>query len=198
MCVYIYTYRLNYLDLSGHHWCHEVREGLRQAAWSRAAERRQDMAGIEFGVDRPASLALYRQRRTSEYEKGILRAILSGAIWTQARLHKAGRVFDAKCPYCGQDCVEDLAHMWWECAAWNHIRHEHHHCLFAFKESWPACLLQCGVMPERHPGLDHLDMGLDMERSNSEREDDQQMRPEGEIDFTLVRTSELWSNERVV
>ena len=71
-------------------WLHEVREGLRRIQWQRAARRRVDMDGIEVGIDRCATLALYRSSRTSDQRKGILRSVQSGAIRSQANLYKAG------------------------------------------------------------------------------------------------------------
>ncbi|CAE8649568.1 unnamed protein product, partial [Polarella glacialis] len=64
-------------------WAHLVRESARLAAWRAAACHRHDMSGIEHGIDKDATLALLSGSRLSPLQKGKLRAILAGAIWTQ-------------------------------------------------------------------------------------------------------------------
>ena len=51
--------------------------------WKQAAERRHDMVGIEEGVDRDATEAVLCSKSLSVVEKGILRNVLSGAVWTK-------------------------------------------------------------------------------------------------------------------
>eukprot|EP00973_Karenia_brevis_P063069 8768928-Karenia_brevis.AAC.1 len=67
-------------------WQHEVRDGLRRWQWRQAAAQRKDMRGVENGVDRVATLLLLRASSTDDYQKGVLRGIISGAIWTRDRL----------------------------------------------------------------------------------------------------------------
>eukprot|EP00973_Karenia_brevis_P083223 11538719-Karenia_brevis.AAC.1 len=119
------------------HWQHEVREALRWATWKQAAARWSDMAGIQCGIDRPATLALLGSQMLNDCEKGILRAVLTGAMNTQVRLHKAGVVDGPCCPYCGTGEVEDVEHMWWHCPAWEQIRQKHRSVWFAFRNEWP-------------------------------------------------------------
>ena len=124
-------------------WQHEIRDGLRVAAWKRAASRRQDMQGLEsdFGVDRAATLAHYRSSKTSSYEKGILRSFMSGSLRFQERLHQAGIADSAVCKFCGL-ADESAEHFLWYCPAW-----EHRHLAMAvpsasLRANWPACTKQ--------------------------------------------------------
>eukprot|EP00973_Karenia_brevis_P049869 6924632-Karenia_brevis.AAC.1 len=80
---------LNFMEMSAAAWKHEVREALRMLLWKTAAERRPDMLGIENGIDRVATLAMYRKRGLHDYDRGVLRSILAGAIRTQYLLWKA-------------------------------------------------------------------------------------------------------------
>eukprot|EP00973_Karenia_brevis_P033732 4652241-Karenia_brevis.AAC.1 len=64
---------MNYLELIDKQWQHDVREGLRLAQWRQAASRRQDMSGIEGGVDRQATTALLAKGTYDDQRKGILR-----------------------------------------------------------------------------------------------------------------------------
>jgi len=127
-------------------WAHEVREALRMTAWRAAAARRKDMNGIEHGIDRDATLALLNGSKLSPMQKGSLRSILAGAIWTQDRLHRAYRVESPLCPYCRQ-ASEDHQHMWWECSAWSGIRLKHGFAPTAAASHWPSCLAVCGILP---------------------------------------------------
>eukprot|EP00973_Karenia_brevis_P043624 6044146-Karenia_brevis.AAC.1 len=118
------------------------------ALWKDAAQRRKDMAGIEAGIDRVATLALYRRRSLQDYERGVLRSILAGAVRTQSLLWKAGLVNDSACPYCNDGSIETTEHMWWNCTAWTHIRRRHWTDGIPCRESWPSCLRSSGIMPE--------------------------------------------------
>eukprot|EP00973_Karenia_brevis_P084691 11751875-Karenia_brevis.AAC.1 len=70
------------------------------ALWKLAASRRQDMEGIEHGIDRVATLALISSTKTDKYRQGLLRSILTGAVRTRFDLFKAGAVDSPICPYC--------------------------------------------------------------------------------------------------
>eukprot|EP00973_Karenia_brevis_P052365 7276875-Karenia_brevis.AAC.1 len=62
--------------------------------------RRQDMQGVGEGIDRCATMALLKSKKLDPYQKGMLRSILSGAVMTQARLHKAGLACSSRCQFC--------------------------------------------------------------------------------------------------
>eukprot|EP00973_Karenia_brevis_P026308 3628384-Karenia_brevis.AAC.1 len=133
---------------------HMVREALRRFLWTRAANRRGDMQGIEQGVDREASVALLKSKHVSDYDKGILRSILSGAFWTCHRLARAKKVATSICPFCDLHEVEDETHLWWRCPAWCRIRESHVIAMQAYTDSWPSCLKCCGLMPSNLPQLE--------------------------------------------
>jgi ribonuclease HI len=134
------------LALSEQEWNHVVRDGIRHAMWRTAAKRRNDMHGIEHGVDRDATMALLAGGRLTPVAKGKLRSILTGAIWTQDRAYRANKAATPTCPFCKQT-AEDHLHMWWHCPAWNHIRQRHKVVSMGSTEQWPNCLQVCGIMP---------------------------------------------------
>eukprot|EP00973_Karenia_brevis_P070843 9847852-Karenia_brevis.AAC.1 len=51
-----------------------------------------------------------------------------------------------------------MEHLWWDCPAWNHIRTKHANGYMHFREMWPACFRDCGLMPLADPRFDHLGM----------------------------------------
>eukprot|EP00666_Eupelagonemidae_sp_cell4sb_P011072 gene11072-6650_t len=150
---------------SGPAWAHRVREALRRGLW-RDAERRRakysdDMQGIgKCGIDRQATLALYRWRRLTALQSGYLRVILTGAVYSYARLHEEHEdTIKPCCPFCSdpndpEAPVEDVFHTWWDCPAWEPIRQK-----YAVRELRAAvrtgklsrCLTCAGLIPE---GLD--------------------------------------------
>ena len=77
-------------------------EAARLAAWRRAEARRwqhhDDVAGIGGGIDRRATLALYRSRRVGGLLRGYLRVILCGGVYTQSRLHQMGKAPSLRIP----------------------------------------------------------------------------------------------------
>eukprot|EP00973_Karenia_brevis_P037921 5230141-Karenia_brevis.AAC.1 len=79
---------INILSCSEGEWMHVVRDGARRALWTRAAARRQDMQGIEMGIDRYATQCAIQQCRIP-YRRGMTRSIVAGAVMTQDRLHRA-------------------------------------------------------------------------------------------------------------
>ena len=86
--------RLQLRSVEPKQWAHEVREGLRLAMWRSAATRREDMDGVGGnGIDRVATTKLLQSARTSPAQKGMLRSILTGAVWTGHR--QAERRFQA-------------------------------------------------------------------------------------------------------
>ena len=54
-------------------------------------------------------------------EKSGLRAIVSGALWTRARLQQAGYPVDPTCPLCGKD-TDTMWHRMWQCAGTADLR----------------------------------------------------------------------------
>eukprot|EP00973_Karenia_brevis_P012822 1741401-Karenia_brevis.AAC.1 len=142
--------------MSRERWQHEVREGMRNALWKKAAARRQDMAGLQDGIDRVATLAAYNGRSLNDYDKGLLRSILSGAVRTGHQLHRSGLVDDSLCPFCGNGSIEDIEHLWWQCPAWDNIRRQYFDPAFSSYASWPICFRRCGIVPNSHEGFDEI------------------------------------------
>ena len=128
-------------------WAHLVREQLRLAMWAQAAARRNDMMGIEAGLERDATQALLLSGKFGAQEVASLRKILAGGVWTQDRACRAKLQATSVCPYCDSGEVEDHEHLWWHCKAWNSIRCRHSWATDAFEDSWPACLRLCLLMP---------------------------------------------------
>eukprot|EP00973_Karenia_brevis_P084847 11773266-Karenia_brevis.AAC.1 len=120
-------------------WQHEVREGLRNVLWQQAVQKRVDFDGLQFGVDRTSTLALLQGKRLDDHQKGILRGVLTGAVWFGHALFGAGLLAEDVCQYCGESCSEDLDHLWWRCPAWNHVRCKHYLPWWEFKDFWPPC-----------------------------------------------------------
>ncbi|CAE8627015.1 unnamed protein product [Polarella glacialis] len=125
------------LKVNAGEWGHTVRDGIRLAAWRSPARRRQDMRGIENGIDREATLVRLRSSRTCPLQKGVLRAILAGAFWIQNRAHRARQAATSTCSHC-KSGVEDHHHLWWRCPVWNEIRQRHGLYGHGVAASWPS------------------------------------------------------------
>ena len=130
---------------------HELREALRRREWREAARRRNDMRGIENGIDRAVSTGLHERREElREYQRACLRAILTGAVYSAERhtRHKTRRAEVGTCPYCGCDAGETVFHRWWVCPQWQHLRAELLQALPGAPIDMPTCLAICGLLPE--------------------------------------------------
>jgi len=130
-------------------WLHEIRDGLRISQWRAAAARRKDMQGLDtdYGVDRLASMALMRQRKTAPRDKARLQSLLSGSLRLQDRLHVAKIVDSPVCQFC-HGANETVSHFLYECPAWQSIRQEYPTPAAHLRADWPPCTLECGIMLE--------------------------------------------------
>ena len=115
---------------------------------SQAGHRRNDMQGLQFGVDSLASTRLLRSTGKDQVHKGILRSILAGAINYGHRLFRAGIWDSDVCPFCGCCEPETLEHMFWRCPAWREERFKHSLATSAWRQDWPACFSCCGILSD--------------------------------------------------
>eukprot|EP00973_Karenia_brevis_P053528 7438297-Karenia_brevis.AAC.1 len=145
------------------HFLHVVRDGLRQAMWEQAAQRRSDMKGIEGGLDTEASRALLTTSKLPHYEAGVLRTILSGGIWTQDRACRANLSDTACCQYCTLGETEDHVHLWWKCPAWSGVRAQYPEATASYELDWPTCMKVCGLIPSSWQPLDTSVIDLTVE-----------------------------------
>jgi len=112
------------MGIDGFSYDHYVREQARRMVW-RAVEKDRDRSGnasgIAEGVDRDLTKYLYDH--SSAKVKGILRKIVTGAVWTQClRARMPRNNVPDTCPHCDLQVPEDLQHLWWLCPAWEHLR----------------------------------------------------------------------------
>ena len=138
---------INILSIDLGEWEHIVRDDLRHSMWRSAAKRRDDMAGIENGIDRDATKALLGGAALGAQANDALRTIMSGAVWTQDRKFRASLAETAICPYCETGASEDHEHLWWKCPMWEGVRACHGQATAVYDDEWPACFRICGLMP---------------------------------------------------
>eukprot|EP00660_Eupelagonema_oceanica_P019452 gene19452-biopygen4945 len=93
-------------------------------------------------------MSLMAWKRLSGLERGYLRVIVAGGVYTQQRLFDMHKVKSAHCQHCGAQTNEDQQHIWWDCPAWQAVRERHPDALAEYDRQWPACLRLNGVMPE--------------------------------------------------
>ena len=78
-------------------------------------------------------------------DRGILRSIVAGAIYTQQVLFISKKSDDPVCVHCWQQ-QEDLLHLFWHCPAWNHIRSAYLSAeQLRFAQTLPPCTLRTGL-----------------------------------------------------
>ena len=121
---------------------HMLRESLRTEQWNVLSYRRPLFQGAHNGVDRKATLELYKQ--LSGLAKYKLRCILAGALATRARQHKMNNETTPDCPHC-PGIREDAEHIFSECPKYAHLR-----TIDLGHEVWqamPNCLKFQGVVP---------------------------------------------------
>eukprot|EP00959_Pyramimonas_sp_CCMP1952_P432286 9052739-Pyramimonas_sp.AAC.1 len=91
----------------------EVASSIEAQLWADASKFRNGK-GAEAGVDLTvARRHLSSLRKKAVKKAGLLRAILTGAVWTRARIISAGGGCDELCPRCGMS-VETDTHRFWE------------------------------------------------------------------------------------
>ena len=105
-------------------WSHECRDVARKAVWDGIEKERtrghaEQPWGLGSGVDIPLTMRVYNQ--VNPKQKGVLRKILLGGVWTRARLSHLPD------PPCSDQCLcgegrEDLEHLWWRCPLWSRSR----------------------------------------------------------------------------
>ena len=103
---------------------HFVRLGASKMLWTRAASQRKEYRGIHRGIHKRATLRVPNRPALPEYDRGILRSVLAGAIYTQHVLFRTAQAGHPVCPYCW-DAEEDTTHLFWTCRMWRPIRDAH-------------------------------------------------------------------------
>lgn len=120
-CLNLQGHDTSLIEQDGRHLAHQLRAAAREAVWRQVDNDRGDARGVAAGIDRDRTLGVYR--RANRREQGIIRNIVTGAVWTQesrARMPR-NRGMDPTCPYCERE-VEDVAHLWWRCPRWEDER----------------------------------------------------------------------------
>eukprot|EP00973_Karenia_brevis_P085671 11884513-Karenia_brevis.AAC.1 len=182
------------LDITVEDWQHRVRNSMRMLLWQQAETRRKDMQGIGRGIDKSMTLSLMQGRTLNDYDRGILRSVLAGAVWTQQRLHKAKLTTSSVCQFCTSCHEEDQVHLFWECPAWQAIRSKHTCAAFAFRQCWPSCFQMCGLMPESPEAFTQIGMEVEQEEQEADECSDEDTMTE----MLAERTQELWNGPFVV
>ena len=125
-------------------WGHEMREAQRAKYFTEVAKERKSMVGVERGIDREATNALWKDRGTDIYVAGVIRGNIAGATATGQHLAEKKIRITALCHYC-EDSVETHMHMWWRCPKWAHLRRGAED-LVREARTWPACFARCGIV----------------------------------------------------
>ena len=147
-------------------WEHELRDGIRLSLWKRVANRRSDMVGLDSpaGIDRVATMAAIDSNKTTPYEAGTLKGIISGSLRLQQRLFVAGLVASPVCPFCNLE-DETLEHCFWKCPRWHMLRTQSDIPTLEVCNRWPPCTRECGIFVEHEEVL-----ALKAELENEEHE----------------------------
>ena len=137
-------------------WGHLVRDAARLVRWRIAATRRADMQGIEGGIDREATNHGWKSA-PSGFEAGVIRSVVAGAVLTEDRRYRfklkdrtGSQAASPSCPHCAAGAagvIEDIQHLWWDCAAWDLVRMNHSSAVSSRDTQWPKCLRYCGILP---------------------------------------------------
>ena len=147
-------------------FCHVLRESLRSRELALAVSTQRvgklqphsDLLGVENGVrfDETCKLSLF----LADYDKGVLQAILSGAISTTERehRHKPNQVASPHCTFCDSQQAETREHRWWHCPAWGSLRPHWFKELRRSLDDLPPCFVQCAICPQAYNNGPSIDM----------------------------------------
>ena len=131
---------LGLLDGPESWWLHEIRQGLRLAAWRKAGNRRHDMRGIEStaGIDKLATTETMNGTKIPPEQRNDLRELLCGCVWTQKRQFDCRRAESPLCLFCGEE-PEDEEHILWRCPRWETLRCGKQAPSNRDRLTWPPC-----------------------------------------------------------
>ena len=141
---------------------------LNKLLWTRASNARKTLRGIQIGIDKATTIQLLRSSVISQYDKGIMRAILTDAITTQHHLYRMKQVEHPICQSCWNE-TESLEHLFWKCPRWADIRKQHlddsqlHHCL-----ELPLCTQRTGCFLITPPQVQRMFVNHHRILNNSE------------------------------
>ena len=126
------------------------------------------MVGLDHpaGIDRVATMATIGSKKSTPYEAGTLRGIISGSLRLQQRLFVAGLVPSPVCPFCELE-DETLEHCFWKCPRWQLLRMQGDIPMPAVCANWPPCTRECGIFIE-HEELLELKAELEDEENDAE------------------------------
>lgn len=136
---------------------HHIREGCRHHLLSKPElAKRWDMKGIEVGIDFKLTRHLCSGSSLSFLQRGILRTIISGALWTPSRMLAGGRLSEeqAACVHCDAGVVESTGHRYWQCPRWHEIRSSLGLVDFPH-QLHPRCTTRCGIFVQGTPLAKH-------------------------------------------
>ena len=132
---------------------HNIRAAMRyNLLQDEALHQRWDLRGLRGGVDYEKTRSVLESSVLSWLQKGMLRTIMCGAVWTPSRMMKASLLTanQAECVHCNSGAVESLGHKFWYCPKWAQIR-QNFDCQDFNEASWPRCLTRCGICPSGLP-----------------------------------------------
>ena len=158
---------LHFLQGSSTWWKHQIRDGVRQALFTRIAKlgKRKDMQGISALEILGTTILLRNSSHLCHdllnithlqdylhitlplpaFETGALEAVIAGATRTGTRLYAADMIDDPSCRACGHH-EETIEHMFWDCPATEHLRPHNILELRQTKTQQPHMWATCSLM----------------------------------------------------
>jgi len=97
-------------------------------------------------------MAAIDSKKSTPYEAGTLKGIISGSLRLQQRLFVAGLVTSPVCPFCNQE-EETLEHCFWKCPRWHMSRAQSDIPSLAICDNWSPCTRECGIFVEHEEVL---------------------------------------------
>eukprot|EP01063_Lacrimia_lanifica_P041963 TRINITY_DN992_c0_g2_i1.p1 TRINITY_DN992_c0_g2~~TRINITY_DN992_c0_g2_i1.p1 ORF type:complete len:1334 (+),score=139.36 TRINITY_DN992_c0_g2_i1:87-4088(+) len=127
-------------------FAHELRAAALRVRFAALAKERDTFAGVETGVDGPATRCLLdgtHPQSPSVYDAEVLRSIIAGTV-PVAKYRR-----EKLCSLCDAGAVQDEQHLFLECPSMADIRAE---CWAELDVPLlPRCLLLHGILPLEHP-----------------------------------------------
>ena len=127
---------------------HTARDRIRRSIWRKAAERRQDMHGLE-DMNYEKSSMLWRKKALNNHLQRLLEHVLSNAVWTRERIHRhtqGSLATSPLCTYCDTNANETPEHIYWECPHWQHIRQQYPQARQIYETTQHTVTKGCGLI----------------------------------------------------
>jgi len=127
---------------------HELRTLLKRKDLSLIDSSRIHYQGMKEGVDYAATNALWLSNECNHRTRRAIKDVMTSDFYFNARRAHLIAGASAHCDQCDAGVEDTMAHMLWECTAYDATRAEYNFVADKTYEAWPPCFRYHGIVPE--------------------------------------------------